>query len=95
MKYVIELNPVRIERRRRGWTIGELAERAGVGRGKIDCLETGKTKDAGVRVLMAVSDAFGVSWSRLAGDWVDWRDMADRVEPADVVMAIRQEREEQ
>lgn len=59
-----QTSPVRILRKHRGLTQGELAEKSGLSRPYLTEIETGK-KDGSIRAIKALSDALGVDSSLL------------------------------
>lgn len=95
IELVQELNPVRSERRRLGWTIDKLAQRAGIGRSVVVRSERCEPKDIGLRVVQKLAGAMGISWQGLARDWLEWKTIAES-DPMHVVDAFRavQERRE-
>lgn len=89
-----ELNPIRVERRKRKWSVPTLAQRAGCSKGTIGRLERGDQKDIGVRQTQAFAAVFGVSWVGLATAWLEWCDVVKNADSAAVAVAIAEELEQ-
>lgn len=58
-------NPIRILRKYRGMTQGDLADAAGLSRPYLTEIETGR-KDGSIRAIKSIAQALGVSMEKLA-----------------------------
>lgn len=89
-RYLNELNPIRVERRKQRLTIEGLAQRSGVTRRQIEHSETCKKADLGVRLAKKIAGGLGVSWTGMIVAWAEWREAIER-DPARMVMALHKE----
>jgi len=91
-RYYLELNPIRVERKRRGWSQARLSRELRCTPHLIARLETSTNTELKVRFAMELGRAFGVSWVGLATAWIEWTDIIGS-DPADIMDAFLDERE--